>query len=615
MRHTFTLSPTLFLPFALLMLMIPGNGWCAVESNVIIPEANSTMVLYADKSGKRVTRIKHSTTMTFRAQRVDDKALAFVFYDPTRTIDKAKSKGVRPIYTKATSAGIFFDDSRVCLLPIELKAGKDAEATFETTFNRPDLGALTFLGSIYPVERHTFTYRMPASLRGVIDIVGRNLPSSVNIDRQVSNDGKEYIITVTATKLKAMKEEKSAPASRHISPYVQLTGLYENVDSLYRSLHSYTLREDTDSATVIAKTNEIISGQEDTGAKISAIQDWVHENIRYVAIEHGDLGNAPDIPSEVLRKRFGDCKGSAALIKAMLKAAGIDGRLVWIGTDDIPEDWTDSPLFSTGNHMIAAAMLPDSILYIDGTVGMADCGLYHPGIQGKQTLIENGDSPIIGRVPLLPPEVNTDSVHIAYTFSDTNLNGQMTKTVTGVYKSSLLNTIKDSDASRRDKFLQTYLREGRKGVDVTDFNLENPKPGGGPSVITANIVQNRAVTKAGGKHYLALDIWPGVSAMPVTLDGRTQPLRLRSCNVIKRTVSVTIPAGFVVNQLPSDLIIDNERLKATLNYRLQGRELTADMSLTVKLRDIPFEKLPDYNTESLAFAKALSQRIILETEQ
>ena len=80
-------------------------------------------------------------------------------------------------------------------------------------------------------------------------------------------------------------------------------------------------------------------------------------------------------------------------------------------------------------------------------------------------------------------------------------------------------------------------------------------------------------------------------------------------------MSVTIPDGFVVNQLPSDLIIDNERLKATLNYRLQGRELTADMSLTVKLRDIPFEKLPDYNTESLAFAKALSQRIILETEQ
>ena len=38
--------------------------------------------------------------------------------------------------------------------------------------------------------------------------------------------------------------------------------------------------------------------------------------------EAGILGHKPDTPAEVLRKRYGDCKGMAILLRTLLKAQG-----------------------------------------------------------------------------------------------------------------------------------------------------------------------------------------------------------------------------------------------------------------------------------------------------
>mgnify|MGYP002508109436 CR=1 FL=1 len=60
------------------------------------------------------------------------------------------------------------------------------------------------------------------------------------------------------------------------------------------------------------------------------ITAWVRQNIRYVAVEHGEYAYRPASPESVLSDKYGDCKGMAALIKDMLCHSGIDGRMVWI---------------------------------------------------------------------------------------------------------------------------------------------------------------------------------------------------------------------------------------------------------------------------------------------
>ena len=110
---------------------------------------------------------------------------------------------------------------------------------------------------------------------------------------------------------------------------------------------------------------------------------------------HGESGQRPDPASEVLRKRFGDCKGSAILTRDMLRAVGIDARLVWIGTRDIGTDWTDIPNISSGNHMISAVMLPgDSIMFLDGTSTYSTPGNQPYGITGCQAMSRGHSRPL-----------------------------------------------------------------------------------------------------------------------------------------------------------------------------------------------------------------------------
>src|SRR5690606_29442469 len=85
--------------------------------------------------------------------------------------------------------------------------------------------------------------------------------------------------------------------------------------------------------------------------KIKSIYYWVQDNIKYIAFEDGISGFRPDAAQNVLVNRYGDCKGMANLTKEMLKVAGFDARLAWIGTNRIPYTY-ELPSLAVDNHMI-----------------------------------------------------------------------------------------------------------------------------------------------------------------------------------------------------------------------------------------------------------------------
>lgn len=581
--------------------------------NIVISEIKNTFVLTAGKDGKSVANIKEYISETYRALKTPGRAKAYVFYDETQTIDKAKAKGVKPVFVKSTPSGVFFDGSYMCVLDIPIKEpGKEVEAVFERTYHRPDFCDGTMLRSIYPVEHLVITYRIPVSLRGIIDVIGHNLPSDVSIDKSLSRDGKEYVITVTGTDLPPLNESRTPPG-RRVLPYVQLVGFYADVNDLYRNMHAYVVSPDPDSTSVETFAREITADCLDDSARITAIHRWVNENIRYIAIENGELGQAPDHPSEVLRKRFGDCKGSAALMKAMLRAVGLDGRLVWVGTDDISEEWTEVPLYSTGNHMITAVMLPnDSIVYLDGTVGMADREMIPPAIAGKQTLIENGETCIVHRVPACMPEANVCHTTIHYNIDGKELKGTYSESLTGSYKARLLNALRENDASDRDKIMTMYIRELRRAFEVENVRYDFPQSTPGPAVYSADVSDRGSLTFSGRKIYVSFNQFTGISSMAFELEHRTLPGMLNEPCKIIRTISLTLPAGTeVVGGIPDDFSIETPNFSAELTYALNNNEITSEMTLAVKESIIPLEDLPTHNEAVNALSKALSQRLVL----
>lgn len=582
--------------------------------NVVVDRMTDQYTLIPDESGRNLKRIEQHRAMTFRATKAAANAFATISYNDDKTVNSAKAKGSKPIYGNATSAGIFFDDSRMCILPIKLDAkDKSVEAKFSCTLNRPEHGFIAFVGSNYPVEQYTLSVTMPIDMKNTYDIAATNLPQSATISRTPSADGKNWVITLTANGLPKLELPSDAPSPRAALPLVCLTGMFRDVDDFYSHIRRYIRTNDPDIAEVQEKARQITAQCTTDAQRIAAITHWVNSNIRYIAIEHGELGWEPELASVVLRKRYGDCKGSASLIKSMLNAVNINGRLVWIGTHDIPDNWTDRPMFSTGNHMIAAAMLPgDSIIYLDGTVGTMDFGYYPASIQGKQTLIENGDRCIVHRVPLLPPSQNCDEVTVSYTIGDDGtLYGDFTETISGQYKATLLNMLESTDERHRNRNILGFINEGRKAWAFDNVSLHNGAVDNGPAKITAGVTRSAAIQKAGGNTYLSLDIMPAIIDMLFDMKDRTAPGEIRASRRHLRTVSVQLPDGMTLRELPQSVSIANSALSASLTYTLTDNVVTAQLLMDQTPCVLPYDSLESYNNDIRKLSRAVNNKLVL----
>ncbi len=138
-------------------------------------------------------------------------------------------------------------------------------------------------------------------------------------------------------------------------------------------------------AEIEALVQQLTKGRKDEREKVRAIHEWVVKNTRYVGIEFGVHGWKPYRTTMCLRRRFGDCKDKASLIKVMLNAAGIDANLVLIRTRRLGGVAQSPANLAIFNHAIA--YVPKFDLYLDGTASFSGMEELPFSDQGQLSLI------------------------------------------------------------------------------------------------------------------------------------------------------------------------------------------------------------------------------------
>ena len=111
---------------------------------------------------------------------------------------------------------------------------------------------------------------------------------------------------------------------------------------------------------ISAKASELTRGAVKDLDKIRALAAFVQQT-NYVSIqmniEHGG-GYTPHRATDVLSRNYGDCKDKATLLRALLKAVGIDSYAVSLYSGDrefVRPEWASPRKF---NHAIVAVKLP-----------------------------------------------------------------------------------------------------------------------------------------------------------------------------------------------------------------------------------------------------------------
>ncbi|BAU54638.1 DUF3857 domain-containing protein [Mucilaginibacter gotjawali] len=132
-------------------------------------------------------------------------------------------------------------------------------------------------------------------------------------------------------------------------------------------------------ADTIAKLKRQSGG--DQAKYFRAAVTLVQDGIRYMGIETGPYSHKANMPENVFKQRYGDCKDKSLLLASILNANGIEAHLALINTDleDKVESFMPSPILF--NHAVVVAAVNGEKVWADATManqGGKGTDLYFP---------------------------------------------------------------------------------------------------------------------------------------------------------------------------------------------------------------------------------------------
>lgn len=425
----------------------------------------------------------------------------------------------------------------------------------------------------FPVVNGEFQVTFPS------DIKVKYILKGLNADKISFSESRKKDKTTYTFRVSNLPGEVSYPDApdnayyaTHVIFYVeqvkegdQWVNFLSNTDDLYR--HNYEfIRNTNDTVTpeVKALTDSLTRGITDDRMKAKKIYKWVQEHIKYVAFEEGMEGFVPREAGLVCTRRYGDCKDMASILYSMLNYAGVKAYFTWIGTRDIPYDYTEVHLPITDNHMICTIKLGEEYIFLDGTDNGCIFGMPSSGIQGKQAMVSINEKEYkIIRVPVVPAEKNLYIDSTLMELTDKGIVGKVNIYMNGYNASRLHSTLgyrnqketeeyfsnRFSRASNKIKFSNWKVVEGEEDVRITaDFELPD------------------YAKKLADEWFLNLNLFKLFEHEEIDYPKRKIPISYNYLGNSTYITGIKIPAGYKVAYLPKSDSYKNSTWGFIMNY-------------------------------------------------
>ena len=357
---------------------------------------------------------------------------------------------------------------------------------------------------------------------------------------------------------------------------------------------------------VAAKAQELTANAKTELEKIRAIGTFV-QNLQYISIDIGvGFGNGyrPRPSNMVLARGYGDCKDKATLMRAMLKSLKIEAYPIVIYSGDpnyVRAEWASPSQF---NHCIIAVKIGDEtkaasvithpklgrLLVFDATDPFTAVGDLPDEEQGSQALIIAGDNGGLATMPITPPEFNSMKRNIEVTLkADGTIEGVIRERSTGQSSTMERAGFRLRSISEYSKAIERWLTRGataakllkltptdRQSDSSFDLDVEFIAPAYGQLMQNRLLVFKPAIVSRSNSIYL-------------TEKDRKNPISFDS-DSFEETAVFTIPAGFIVDEMPDAVTLDTPFGKYKSSYAFKDGKLVYNRSMIMNRITIPVEK-------------------------
>jgi tetratricopeptide (TPR) repeat protein len=498
-----------------------------------------------------------------------------------------------------------------------LKGGDVIEFSwFETevgddNFREGYFGALFYFDASVDVERARFAVVSAPEMPLFSHLSSPGVTAS-DQRRQSSDGAEERVRSWEVSGLPRVQTDGKMPGRAEVFSHV-LVSTYETWDQVgvwWWNLIKDQLIVD---AEIKARVKELTDGVTDDREKVRVIHEWVVKNTRYVGIEFGVHGWKPYRTTLCFRRRFGDCKDKASLIKVMLDAAGVETNLVLLRTRRLGGITQVPPSLTIFNHAIA--YVPQFDLYLDGTAEFSGTEELPFADQGQLSLIVADGGKVTVRITdVNPSEKNTmvRTLDVDLTLPEPLVTGRIeARGGDAVFYRRRFDTV-----DQRRETLESVLSRAYPGAKLRSSRFESVTDINKPVKVEFTFTGGGFIKESGasrfllpaGRHFRMLNSYASQAS-------RDQDLMLGAPFQATYILTYRLPPKTRPAALPEEASEQTQFGSFRIARELKGNLLRIEVSYTFSTERIGVADYPGFRDWLGRMDRALSQPIVLEEVQ
>ncbi len=467
-----------------------------------------------------------------------------------------------------------------------------------------------YLGMVVPFEEE-----MPRrSFEIVVEApAGRKLyynkPSvSTQFTRKVVSG--TQILHWSAKDLPGVSAEPRAPGWSELVPYLHVSTFrsWSDVSHWYWGL----VRDQYGSSPEVeALARRLGRGAKSVEDKVRAVYAFVTRKIRYVGLEFGIHTHKPYSASQVLERRFGDCKDKAMLMVVLLGRLGVEARPVLVRTRQNGALGAFPASLAVFDHAIV--YVPALRRFLDGTAeftGPDDLPFQDQGVMG---LVVGPDAGKLTTIPVLPAGHNQSRRHIKISVSRSGramvddrmeMTGQFAAQWRAWYR----------DEAKRKRLMELNLGRFFPGASIRSLSVTGDRNPERPVVVTMRYEVPALVHRSGDAYVVNLGGRGRLVEIFAPLTKRRQPLILDFPLVLHSKFQLVLPKGVVVTSVPRSLArrVGKGRLDLVFRQKVtqSGRVLSMSRLLKLGRERVSVADYPAFRAFCSAVDAAMADQVL-----
>ncbi len=323
--------------------------------------------------------------------------------------------------------------------------------------------------------------------------------------------------------------------------------------------------------------------------RLLAALRFVQDEVRYMGIELGPYSHQPTQPSQVYKRRFGDCKDKSLLLTTLLNGLGIEAYPALVNTENnrALDECLPSPY--AFNHVIVKATVDGKSYWFDPTMSLQRgslSGFYNPDYN-RALVVQKGNASL-EQIPLTASDSPTTVVKEVYTVTayDEPVSFQVTTTYSRMDADAMRYSLAQQSLAELGKDYLSYYAENDSSIQANGLPEVSDDPAANIIVITEKYTIPE-FWKDKTRQFFPGRIYEEIRKPPASQ--RSTPLALSYPVYVSHSTEVHLPDAWPFSAKSDTIASDNVRL----TYRIFSMGTTIVLNYEFQtLRDsVPVEQI------------------------